>query len=100
MTFRVHGSPTLDCVISNKAVLNASSKGEPLITSYGAWENGYSFDRFLGTTYAYLGEIAKLDGIQQLVHHYYLKNGLLGAKITAHRIKQFLGNDSNDEVTK
>lgn len=56
------------------------------------WENGYEFRQFLGNCYAFLGEqLSELDGMQQLIHHYYLQNGLLSARDTAKRIRKFLG---------
>lgn len=76
--------------ISNKEKMEPESpKGDPALTIAG-WEKGYSFKRFWGNCYALLGESARLDGIQQLCHQYYLQNGLLDAKITAGRIRELL----------
>lgn len=76
-------------VISNKERMEPSDpKGDPAYTIAG-WEKGYSFKRFWGNCYAMLGDIAKLEGIQQLCHQYYLHNGSIGAIETVARIKKF-----------
>ncbi len=82
--------------ISNKEPCNPRPpKAEPFHYNWEGkligWENGYEFRQFLGNCYAFLGdELSKLSGIQQLVHHYYLQNGMLSAKDAAQRIKVFL----------
>lgn len=78
--------------ISNKIKLVTSEpKSEPEYMLSREWYRGYSFQHFWNNCNALLGEIAHLDGVQQLCHQYYLQNGSLGAKITAIRIKRFLG---------
>lgn len=82
----------LDCVISNKDPLHPSEyKTEPEWTGY-VWYSGYSFKHFWGNCAALLGDMAKLEGIQQLVHQYYLQNGSLGAIKTVERIKKLIGS--------
>lgn len=91
MSYRIHGDPRFCMAISNKEKLAPQKyKGDPVITAAG-WDRGYSFNRFWGNCHFLLGEIASLDGVQQLVHQYYLKNGSLGSIITTNRIKKFLG---------
>lgn len=77
--------------LSNKVNLKPQEwKPEPEYTLAG-WYGGYSFKHFWGNCFFLLGEIAHLDGIQQLCHHYYLQNGSIGAISTVARIKKFLG---------
>ena len=74
--------------ISNKESFKPSGyKGDPPYTIAG-WERGYSWDRFWSNCHFLLGEIANIEGIQQLCHHYYLQNGSLGATTTVNRIKK------------
>ncbi len=80
--------------ISNKEKLAPQEyKGDPAYSIAG-WDKGYSFKRFWGNCYFLLGEIADLDGIQCLVHHYYLQNGSLGSVLAVKRIKIFLGESA------
>lgn len=84
-------SSDMHIIISNKEkIIPHKYKTEPEYTLAG-WYGGYSFKHFWSNCYFLLGEIGKLDGIQQLCHHYYLQNGSLGAKIAAERIKKFIG---------
>jgi hypothetical protein len=77
--------------ISNKAYMEPSEeKPEPEYYEGSGWYRGYSFKQFWGNCYAMLGDIGKLEGIQQLCHHYYLQNGALSAKVTVGRIRKFL----------
>lgn len=81
-----------DLTISNKKPLAPHEyKAEPEYMKGSGWHRGYSFKHFWSNCYFLLGEIAELDGIQQLCHQYYLQNGSLGAKITAIRIRKFIG---------
>lgn len=92
MTYRIHGDPIFDVIISNKERLATHEyKAEPEYIKGNGWYRGYSFKHFWSNCYFLLGEIANLDGIQQLCHQYYLQNGSLGAIITTARIKKFLG---------
>jgi hypothetical protein len=76
--------------ISNKENLKPHEyKSEPEYKH--CWIGGYSFKHFWSNCHFLLGEIAHLDGIQQLCHQYYLQNGSLGAISTVARIKKFLG---------
>lgn len=79
--------------ISNKTPLKPHAwKKEPLkvfIIKAGA-DNGYSFKHFWSNCYHLLGEYGKLDGIQQLCHNYYCKNGDVYAEETVLRIKKLL----------
>ena len=56
----------------------------------GVWIQGYSFKHFWGNCAALLGDVARIGGIQQLCHQYYLQNGALGATIAVQRIKKFI----------
>lgn len=94
---RIHGEIIFPQCISNKQKLPHADPKPEKLTSYGAWENGYSFKQFLGNCYAWLGDMAVIDGIQQLCHQYYLQNGSIGAKETAVRIIKFL-NQSEDNI--
>lgn len=96
--FNLYGDTIRDLcaapVISNKEHIKPDGyKGDPEYTIAG-WEKGYSFKRFWGNCHTLLGDMGKLDGIQQLVHQYYLQNGDLGAKKTVERIKRLLGENS------
>lgn len=76
--------------ISNKEKLVPHEyKTEPEWTLSG-WYRGYSFKHFWSNCFSLLGEIANIDGIQQLCHQYYLQNGSLGAKITVDRIRKLI----------
>ena len=77
-------------VISNKKPSKPSGyKGDPPYSIAG-WERGYSWDRFWGNCFVILGDMATVDGIQQLCHHYYLQNGSLGAHEAVNKLKRFL----------
>lgn len=77
--------------ISNKEKMQPEEpKGDPGYTIAG-WEKGYSFKRFWGNCYYLLGDIANINGIQQLCHQYYLQNGSLGARDAVIAVKKFLG---------
>ncbi len=78
--------------ISNKSLcVPANPKAEPEYIKNFGWRNGYNFKQFLGNVHAHLGSVAKIDGVQQLIHQYYLQNGGLNARDTSDRIKKFLG---------
>lgn len=85
-------------VISNKEdVKPRGIKPEPVWNGYG-WDSGtsdtgYEFRQFLGNCYGFLGDMAALDGMQQLIHHYYLQNGSINAETTAQKIKKLLGKE-------
>lgn len=92
MTYRIHGDPIFSMTISNKEKLVPHEyKSEPEYTKGSGWYRGYSFKHFWSNCYFLLGEIAEIDGMQQLCRQYYLQNGSLGAITTAGRIKKFLG---------
>jgi len=77
-------------IISNKESIKPDTyKAEPEYTKSG-WSRGYSFKHFWSNCYALLGDLADLEGMQQLCHHYYLQNGELGARATVNRINNFL----------
>lgn len=77
--------------ISNKSPCEPRPpKKEPDYIEGLGWAGGYEFKQFLGNTYAWLGELQNLDGVQQLIHHYYLQNGGINARNTAQRIRLFL----------
>lgn len=77
--------------ISNKESLAPHEyKAEPEYNKNG-WYRGYGFKHFWSNCHFLLGDLAALDGMQQLCHQYYLQNGSLGAPITVARIKHFLG---------
>ena len=92
--------PDISChTISNKESLTLHEyKGDPVYTIAG-WDGGYSFKRFWSNCYFLLGELGGIDGIQQLVHHYYLQNGSLGSAKASERIKKFLGNQPGARIT-
>lgn len=73
-----------------KAIAPKPYKEEPEYIKGMGWRNGYPFRQFLSNVYHHLGDLSKIRGVQQLVHHYYLQNGSLGAKVTADRIRKFL----------
>jgi hypothetical protein len=78
-------------IISNKNKMQPDDyKSEPEYIKGLGWYKGYSFKHFWGNCHALLGDIGKLEGVQQLCHHYYLQNGELGANETTKRIKRFL----------
>lgn len=77
-------------ISSKEKLVPQEYKGDPSYTVAG-WDKGYSFKRFWGNCHFLLGENANLEGMQQLVHHYYLQNGSLGAIMAVRRIKKFLG---------
>lgn len=80
--------------ISNPVfIMPDESGGEPSYIYGMGWQKGYSFKRFLGNVFGYLDDEWHTIGVQQLAHQYYLQNGELGAKITAHRIMHFLGEE-------
>lgn len=81
--------------ISNKASILPDESGvEPSYIPHMGWQGGYSFRRFLGNVLGYLDEAWRdVDGIQQLIHHYYLQNGELGARVAAQRMVKFLGGN-------
>ncbi len=80
-----------DITISNKEhMIPHEYKAEPEYALAG-WYRGYSFKHFWSNCHFLLGELGRLEGMQQLCHHYYLQNGSLGAVITVNRIKKFLG---------
>jgi len=82
----------MEIIISNKEkIAPKKPKSEDCYLEGMGWRGGYSFRQFLGNVYAHLGDVSKIDGIQQLCHHYYLQNGSLNAKTTATRIKKLLG---------
>ena len=89
-----------ELTVSNKAPCSPRPpKAEPFLHNWEGkligWQNGYEFRQFLGNCYAFLGEeLSRLDGMQQLVHHYYLQNGMLSALNAAKAIKKFLGHSS------
>jgi hypothetical protein len=77
--------------ISNKEPLIPHKyKAEPQYIKGAGWYGGYSFKHFWSNCYFLLGELATLDGVQQLCHQYYLQNGSLNAATTVQRIKKFL----------
>ena len=77
--------------ISNKSEIKPAYGLEPEYDKLTGWWRGYPFNLFLGNVLVLLGELQRLDGIQQLCHRYYRQNGNIGAKETAERIKKFLG---------
>ncbi len=82
-----------EMTIANNAVIAPMQpKAEPDYLPGAGWVRGYEFRQFLGNVYAHLGEaLSKVEGMQQLVHHYYLQNGSINASNAAKRIKQFIG---------
>lgn len=99
---RIHGDIIFDTIISNKAKLAPREpKAEPSYLAGVGWYGGYEFRQFLGNCYACLGDIAKMEGMQQLCHQYYLQNGSIGARYAASRVLRFLEIPrSNDRATK
>jgi hypothetical protein len=86
-------SPLAQSPISNKnyIVPKPAKQESDFIVNVG-WQGGYSFRQFLGNVYNLLGDLQHCEGIQQLIHHYYLQNGSVNARTTANRIKKFIGN--------
>jgi hypothetical protein len=79
-------------VVKKDTILPDESGSEPSYIPHMGWHRGYPFCRFFGNVLGYLEEsIGALAGMQQLIHHYYLQNGELGARITAERIMKFIG---------
>lgn len=78
---------------SNKAVILPDLSGvEPSYIPNMGRHGGYSFRRFYGNVLGYLEDsIGNIAGMQQLIHHYYLQNGSIGARTTAERINKFIG---------
>jgi hypothetical protein len=77
--------------ISNKEHIKPSDK--LLLGLYDekyGWFSGYPFNKFLADVYYFIGSLKHEDGIQQLIHHYYLQNGRVDARTTANRIKKFI----------
>jgi hypothetical protein len=82
-------------VISNKNyIAPRPPKPEPVWNGHfwdGYSDKSYEFRQFLGNCMVYLGEeLSNLDGMQQLIHQYYLQNGGINARDTAERIKVFI----------
>lgn len=78
-------------IISNKEAIKPHEyKTEPQYTKGVGWRYGYSFKHFWSNCHALLGELGELNGIQQLCHHYYLKNSALNAIDCVNRIKIFI----------
>lgn len=79
--------------VSNKSQIKPPKRiSLPVHDPYQGWpKEGYPFKDFLADCYYLLGkELSNLDGMQQLVHHYYLQNGTLDAKGAVERIKKFI----------
>jgi hypothetical protein len=79
--------------ISNKDYIKPrTAKPEPIWNGWG-WDNGtsdfgYEFRQFLGNCYSHMKESEIVDGMQQLIHQYYMQNGTINAKDTVARIRR------------
>ncbi len=95
MTFM--GLPKHQIIISNKEELKPANK---IAMKKWTWQNGwgdgygtdtgYSFSQYLCDCYYLLGDDSKINGMQQLIHHYYLQC-ICDAETAVKRIRKFLG---------
>lgn len=98
MRIRLFWQP-YEVVISNKKNIKPDAWTDDLNYTIRGWsgasqspsDTGYNFKKFWGNCHALLGDISKLEGIQQLCHQYYLQNGQLNAINVVKSIKRFLG---------